>query len=148
MGAPADSATKLFASCLAVPMPTAPAISSPTVQGTPQPLSALLSLHQLKPVAKQLEEASIAALPNNPTIEDLHKVVCGPRRFVLESQLSKRGSKGRKSWIRHHGEFLVELDRVNKPIGPYWCCSYCARCDRPEFFAVTATTSAIEHLRK
>jgi hypothetical protein len=67
-------------------------------------------LSQPKTVAKQLEKAVVAALPPNPTIEDLTKITWKNRRFVQEDSLARKGAKGRKSWIRSHGTFLVELN--------------------------------------
>jgi len=99
-------------------------------------------------VAKQLEEASVGELPPNPTIEDLPKVVWKNRRFVQEDSLARKGAKGRKSWIRSHGMFFIELNHQDQPIGHVWCCSRCDTKGRPEFFSVQATSSAADHLRK
>ncbi|KAJ9419741.1 hypothetical protein QL093DRAFT_2372324, partial [Fusarium oxysporum] len=50
-------------------------------------------------VAKQLEKAVVAALPPNPTIEDLPKITWKNRRFVQEDLLARKAAKRRKSWI-------------------------------------------------
>ncbi|KAM5529131.1 transposase-like protein [Fusarium oxysporum f. sp. phaseoli] len=84
----------------------------------------------------------------NPTIEDLPKVVWKNRRFVQEDSLARKGAKGRKSWIRSHGMFFIELNHQDQPIGHVWCCSRCDTKGRPEFFSVQATSSAADHLRK
>jgi hypothetical protein len=99
-------------------------------------------------VAKQLEEAAVQDLPVNPTIEDLPKIVWKNRRFVQEASLARKGAKGRKSWIRSHGMFFIELNNQDQPIGNVWCCSRCDTKGRPEFFSVQATSSAADHLRK
>ncbi|EXA30309.1 hypothetical protein FOVG_18306 [Fusarium oxysporum f. sp. pisi HDV247] len=101
-----------------------------------------------KTVAKQLEEAAAAALPPNPTIEDLPKITWKNRRFVQEDSLARKGAKGRKSWIRSHGTFLVELNYQDQPIGHVWCCNRCDMKGAAEFFSVQATSSAADHLRK
>ncbi|KAJ0130142.1 Uncharacterized protein HZ326_26758 [Fusarium oxysporum f. sp. albedinis] len=80
-----------------------------------------------KTVAKQLEEAAVAALPPNPTIEDLPNVIWKNRRFVQED------SRARKS---------------DQPIGHVWCCNQCNMKGTAEFFSLQATSSAVDHLRK
>lgn len=99
-------------------------------------------------MAKQLEEAGVRALPANPTVEDLPKIVWKTRRFVQEDSLARKGAKGGKSWIRSHGTFLVELSHQDQPIGHVWCCSRCDIEGAAEFFSVQATSSAADHLRK
>jgi hypothetical protein len=49
--------------------------------------------------------------------------------------LSRKGSKGRKSWIKHHGYFLVEINANDSPLNPYWACRLCDVKGQPEFFA-------------
>jgi hypothetical protein len=94
------------------PLSPSPAGFPPTtLTPCPTPPSSVFSrLSQPKTVAKQLEEAAVGALPPNPTIENLPKITWKNRRFVLEDLLARKGAKGRKSWIRSHGTFLVELN--------------------------------------
>lgn len=134
-----------------LPPPSTPAKGSPVISTPcPTPLfpSAFSRLSQPRTVAKQLEEALVGELPPNPTIEDLPKVVWKNRRFVQEDSLARKGAKGRKSWIRSHGMFFIELNHQDQPIGNVWCCSRCDTKGRPEFFSVQATSSATDHLRK
>ncbi|KAI8416773.1 hypothetical protein FOFC_03106 [Fusarium oxysporum] len=134
-----------------LPPPSTPAKGSPMISTPcPTPLfpSAFSRLSQPRTVAKQLEEASVGELPPNPTIEDLPKVVWKNRRFIQEDSLARKGAKGRKSWIRSHGMFFIELNHQDQPIGHVWCCSRCDTKGRPEFFSVQATSSAADHLRK
>jgi hypothetical protein len=134
-----------------LPAPSSPASLSPEIlTPCPTPLfpSAFSRLSQPRTVAKQLGEAAVGELPPNPTIEDLPKVVWKNRRFVQEALLARKGAKGRKSWIRSHGMFFIELNRQDQPIGHVWCCSRCDTKGRPEFFSVQATSSAADHPRK
>ncbi|KJZ68307.1 hypothetical protein HIM_12298 [Hirsutella minnesotensis 3608] len=96
---------------------------------------------------KQLEEAALQDLPVNSTVEDLPKIFWKNRRFVQEASLARKGAKGRKSWIRSHGMFFIELNNQDQPIGHVWCCSRRDTKGRPEFFSVRATSSAADHLR-
>ncbi|KJZ68500.1 hypothetical protein HIM_12110 [Hirsutella minnesotensis 3608] len=92
-----------------------PEVSTPC----PTPLfpTAFSRLSQPTTVAKQLEEAALQDLPVNPTIEDLPKIVWKNRRFVQEASLARKGAKGRKSWIRSHGMFFIELkDHPDEPV--------------------------------
>ncbi|KAJ0131792.1 Uncharacterized protein HZ326_25119 [Fusarium oxysporum f. sp. albedinis] len=57
------------------------------------------------------------------------------RRFVQEDLLARKGAKGRKSWIRSHGTFLVELNYQDLPIGHVWCCNRCDMRGTAEFFS-------------
>ncbi|PWI64318.1 hypothetical protein PCL_11289 [Purpureocillium lilacinum] len=132
------------------PAPSSPP-SLPQVISTPCPtplFSAFSRLAHARTVAKQLEEAASAVLPVNPTIQDLPKIACKNRRFVQEDLLARKGAKGRKSWIRSHGTFLVELNHQDQPIGHVWCCHRCDLKGEAEFFSVQATSSAADHLRK
>ncbi|RKK92591.1 hypothetical protein BFJ68_g15852 [Fusarium oxysporum] len=85
-------------------MSNSPLSPSPaTLTPCPTPPSSVFSrLSRPKTVAKQLEEAVVAALPPNPTIEGLSKITWKNRRFVQEDSLARKGAKGRKSWIRAH----------------------------------------------
>ncbi|RFN47860.1 membrane primary amine oxidase, partial [Fusarium flagelliforme] len=107
--------SQFIASIKSIPVICSPVISTPC----PTPLfpSAFSRLSQPRTVAKQLEEASVGELPPNPTIEDLPKVVWKNRRFVQEDSLARKGAKGRKSWIRSHGMFFIELNLQDQPIG-------------------------------
>ncbi|KAJ4131251.1 hypothetical protein NW765_017143 [Fusarium oxysporum] len=132
------------------PLSPSPAGFPPaTLTPCPTPASSVFSrLSQPKTVAKQLEETAVAALPPNPTIEDLPKITWKNRRFVQEDSLARKGAKGRKSWIRSHGTFLVELNYQDQPIGHVCCCNRCDMKGTAEFFSVQATSSAADHLRK
>ncbi|EXK26645.1 hypothetical protein FOMG_16813 [Fusarium oxysporum f. sp. melonis 26406] len=99
-------------------------------------------------VAKQLQETSVVALSANPTIEDLPKIFWENRRFVHEDSLARKGAKGRKSEVRSHGTFLIELNHHDQPIGHVWCCSQCDSKGAAEFFSVQTTSSAADHLWK
>ncbi|KAF4954189.1 hypothetical protein FSARC_12207 [Fusarium sarcochroum] len=100
------------------PLSPSPAGFPPaTLTPCPTPPSSVFSrLSPPKTVAKQLEEAAVAALPPNPTIEDLPKITWKNRRFVQEDSLARKGAKDRKSQIRSHGTFLVELNYQDQPI--------------------------------
>ncbi|ENH68230.1 hypothetical protein FOC1_g10000544 [Fusarium oxysporum f. sp. cubense race 1] len=110
------------------PLSPSPAGFPPaTLTPCPTPPSSVFSrLSQPKTVAKQLEN----------------------RRFVKEDLLARKGAKGRKSWIRSHGIFLVELNYQDQPIGHVWCCNRCDMKGAADFFSVQATSSAADHLRK
>ncbi|OBS15115.1 hypothetical protein FPOA_13989 [Fusarium poae] len=103
------------------PLSPSPAGFPPTrLTPCPTPPSSVFSrLSQPKTVAKQLEEAAVGALPPNPTIENLSKITWKNRRFVQEDLLALKGAKGRKSWIRSHGTFLVELNYQDLPIADH-----------------------------
>ncbi|KAM4055478.1 putative transposase [Hirsutella rhossiliensis] len=104
------------------------------------------------PSLPQLEGAAVtqgaSASNANPTIQDLPKIASTNRRFVQEDSLARKGAKGRKSWIRSHGTFLVELNHQDQPIGHFWCCHRCDLKGEAEFFSVQATSSTADHLLK
>ncbi|KAG6979747.1 hypothetical protein FOFC_17617 [Fusarium oxysporum] len=72
----------------------------------------------------------------------------GINDMFLEESLSRKGSKGQRSWIKRHGFFLVEIGTNDSPLSPYWACHLCDAKSQPEFFAAAATSSAADHLRK
>ncbi|TQW01723.1 NYN domain-containing protein [Cordyceps javanica] len=113
------------------------------VEGKP-----VLPLKSQKNLSSQLESDSITTIPDNAAVADLPLATWRNKRYVLEESLSRKGSKGRKSWIKLHGLFVVELDASDSPLNAYWVCRLCdAKC-QPVFFAASATTSAADHLRK
>ncbi|KAI8402286.1 hypothetical protein FOFC_17593 [Fusarium oxysporum] len=109
------------------PLSPSPAGFPPaTLTPCPTPPSSVFSrLSQPKTVAKQLENAVVAALPPNPTIEDLPKITWKNRRFVQEDSLARK----------------------DQLIGHVWCCNRCDMKGAAEF-SVQATSSAAHHLRK
>ncbi|KAM3561808.1 hypothetical protein ARSEF4850_003041 [Beauveria asiatica] len=110
--------------------------------------SAFSFLSPPKNLSSQFEKGSIATVPDNATIGDLPLAVWRNKRYVLEESLSRKGSKGRKSWIKLHGLFVVELDANDSPLSAYWVCRLCDVKSQAVFFAASATTSAADHLRK
>ncbi|KAM0738258.1 hypothetical protein ACQRIT_007450 [Beauveria bassiana] len=110
--------------------------------------SAFSFLKSPKNLSSQFEKGSIATVPDNATIGDLPLAVWRNKRYVLEESLSRKGSKGRKSWIKLHGLFVVELDANDSPLSAYWVCRLCDVKSQAVFFAASATTSAADHLRK
>ncbi|KAH7142517.1 hypothetical protein DER46DRAFT_674344, partial [Fusarium sp. MPI-SDFR-AT-0072] len=102
----------------------------------------LLLSHPPRNLASQSELTTQVALPDHPTVADLPRAVWRNKRYVVEESLSRKGSKGRKSWIKRHGFFLGEIDTNDSPLSPYWVCRLCDAKGQPEFFAVAATSSA------
>ncbi|KAK2729746.1 hypothetical protein CKAH01_02720 [Colletotrichum kahawae] len=72
-------------------------------------------------ISTQVAAAFTAGVPPNPTIDDLPRIVVGNRRYVVEEQLSRRRGRGRSSWIRHHGHFLVEVIQ-GRAGASFWSC--------------------------
>lgn len=70
------------------------------------------------------------------------------RHFVLESLLYRKTSRGRRSWIKDHRWFLVELGPQDVIRGSIWACSRCDASRKPQFFSVRSTTSSTDHLTK
>lgn len=116
---------------------------------TPTPLSnAFLQMASPSRVAPQVASSLAILLPPNASISDLPLITWRNKRYVLEEQLSRKRGRGRSSWIKNHGVFLVEVSLTLQPLRAYWCCRRCDDKGRPEFFGVLATSSAQEHLRK
>lgn len=114
-----------------------------------QPPSVLDQLRAPRSISKQVAEArSLGGSVTATSAADLPQIYSGRRRFILEEQLrGQRAKRGRSSWIKDHGDFLMELDASGEPASAFW---YCRRCDdrgRAEFFACKATTSAGDHLQ-
>ena len=99
-------------------------------------------------IAEQIEKASVQASPDDSSIADLYKIRWKNRRFVLESQLSRKTSRGRRSWISAHGDFLAELKEDDTVKAFSWSCTKCDANGRPQIFNAQSTSAAMEHLRK
>ncbi|KAH8661838.1 hypothetical protein BGZ61DRAFT_368768, partial [Ilyonectria robusta] len=88
-------------------------------------------------------EAAVAINPVGfPSIPDLPSIVWKSRRFVLESHLDRKRSKGRRSWITAHGDFLAELGPGDGVKGVVWSCRICGQRNRPQFFVAQSTSSS------
>jgi hypothetical protein len=99
-------------------------------------------------IAEQIEEASVQASPDDSSIADLYKIRWKNRRFVLESQRSRKTSRGRRSWISAHGDYLAELKEDDTVKAFSWSCKKCDANGRPQIFNAQSTSGAMEHLRK
>ncbi|KZL65794.1 transposase-like protein [Colletotrichum incanum] len=110
--------------------------------------NAFLQLSQPVRISTQVASSLAATLPTNPSFRDLPIIRYHNKRYILESQLSRKRSRGRSSWVRHHGVFLVEVLATDQPGNSFWCCTRCDDKGRPEFFGAIATSSAAEHLRR
>jgi hypothetical protein len=85
-----------------------------TIFGAKKPLS----------IAAQLQRPSIAStasasdLAGRATVSSLPQATWNNRRFVRDDLVSKKGSRGRTSWIKTEGTFVREVlagDRLGKP---------------------------------
>jgi hypothetical protein len=108
----------------------------------PSPPSAFALLRSPRNLASQFELTTQSALPDHPTVADLPRAVWRNKRYVLEESLSRKGSKGQRSWIKRHGFFLVEIGTNDSPLSSYWAYRLCDAKGQPEFFAAAATSSA------
>ncbi|KAK1973883.1 hypothetical protein LZ30DRAFT_641246, partial [Colletotrichum cereale] len=86
--------------------------------------------------------------PTNPLFGNLPTIHYCNKRYVLECQLSRKRSRGRTSWVRHYGVFLVEVLAGDQLSSPFWCYTYCDNKGCPKFFRAITTSSTVEHLRK
>ncbi|KAF6831567.1 transposase-like protein [Colletotrichum musicola] len=91
-------------------------------------------------ISTQIEMALAAVIPLNPTINDLPPIVVSGRRYVLEPQLARQKGRGRSSWIRDHGDFLVEVIQ-GRAAASYWSCRRCDSRGSPRIFSAAATTA-------
>ncbi|KAK1974214.1 hypothetical protein LZ30DRAFT_422975 [Colletotrichum cereale] len=116
---------------------------SPTALAT----NTLQRLRSPTRVTTQVANSLSVVLPSNPSISDLPTITWHNKRYVVEEQLARKGGRGRKTWIKDHGVFLVELG-AEGPIAAYWCCQRCDSNGKPEFFSAAASSSAADHLRR
>lgn len=126
--------------------------SSPSARGeTPSAFSFIGRLRPTLPrpdIIKQVEEAIQNAPVGDSTISDVRKIIWQRRRFVLESHIQKKKSKGRRSWIGKHGFFLAELNRDDTVKEYLWACRLCDERGKATFFKAQSTSSSIDHLKK
>jgi hypothetical protein len=114
----------------------------------PGPVANAFTLLRPEPFSflKQIE-AAIAVVPVGfPNIPNLPSIVWRNRRFVLEAHLDRKRSRGRRSWIRAHGDFLAEIEADGDVKAAVWSCRPCARRNKPQFFVAQSTASSIRHL--
>ncbi|KAF5522337.1 hypothetical protein CGCA056_v006270 [Colletotrichum aenigma] len=121
-------------------------MASPMLSPTPLTTNALQQLYHPPQVATQVAESLSTPLPSNPSITDLPTVVWYNKRYVVEEQIARKGGRPRKTWIKDHGFFLVELGLAG-PTSTFWCCRRCDEKGRPEFYSAAAS-SAADHPRR
>lgn len=97
-------------------------------------------------IAEQIEKASVQASPDDSSIADLYKIRWKNRRFVLESQLSRKTSRGRRSWISAHGDYLAELKEDDTVKAFSWSCTKCDANGRPQIFNAQSTSARLPQL--
>ncbi|KAK5988788.1 hypothetical protein PT974_05110 [Cladobotryum mycophilum] len=116
-----------------------------TVFGASRPSS----IHSQFATASQVTPLSDFNPNGRDTIENLPTAIWRGRRFVLEEMISRKGSRGRTSWIRKEGLFVQEILADNKPGDVFWICR---RCDEDgsllKPLKSAATTAATDHLKK
>lgn len=104
-------------------------------------------------ITSQLATASETSSEYNPevtdSIENLPTATWHGRRFVLEDLISKKGQRGRTSWIKSEGLFVREILDSNKLGEVFWVCRRCdEHGDSIKPFKASATSSATDHLRR
>ena len=99
-------------------------------------------------VAQQLNEISQKGDIDVNDIAALPRVTLKGRTFVLEDWVHRKSQRGRKTWIKAHGIFLVEIMTDGTLESQYWICNICDGRGTPELFAATATSSASNHLKE
>ncbi|KAM9873504.1 transposase-like protein [Verticillium dahliae] len=62
--------------------------------------------------------------------------------------MHRKGGRPRTTWIKDHGVFLLELNPGGATKPAQWLCRACDNMGSPQLFQVTASTSAILHLRE
>ncbi|KAF6805663.1 transposase-like protein [Colletotrichum musicola] len=67
-------------------------------------------------VDPQVTASLAATLPSNTSIYNLPLITWGSKTYVVEEQLSRKRSRGRSSWIKDHGVFLVEVSPTLQPL--------------------------------
>ncbi|KAK5995167.1 Putative AC9 transposase-like protein [Cladobotryum mycophilum] len=116
-----------------------------TVFGASRPSS----IHSQFATASQVTPLSDFNPNGRDTIENLPTAIWRGRRFVLEEMISRKGSRGRTSWIRKEGLFVQEILADNKPGDVFWICR---RCDEDgsllKPLKSAATTATTDHLKK
>lgn len=112
----------------------------------PLTLSSALRLRR-NGIAKQVDEATKQASPNDCKVDDLYKITSQNRVFILGGLLNKKNNRPRTSWIQNHGWFLTELKpRTHKIKGDVWCCRHCDNKGTAVFLNVQSTSSTQGHL--
>ncbi|KAH6696337.1 hypothetical protein EV126DRAFT_307983, partial [Verticillium dahliae] len=69
------------------------------------------------------------------------------RSYILAEWMHRKGGRPRTTWIKDHGVFLLELNPGGATKPAQWLCRACDNMGSPQLFQVTASTSAILHLR-
>jgi hypothetical protein len=96
---------------------------------------------------KQVNDALASDIHGFVSASELPQISWRGKRYVLEQHLHRNKSKGRRSWIKDHGFFLLELVG-DETKAAYWACQACSLRNNPQFYNVQSTAAPLEHLRK
>ncbi|KAK5991972.1 hypothetical protein PT974_05368 [Cladobotryum mycophilum] len=70
------------------------------------------------------------------------------KRYVNDDLMSKKGLRGRTSWIVNEGIFIREITPLDQYGDAFWVCRRCDHMGHSKPFKASATTSAKEHLQR
>jgi hypothetical protein len=132
-----------------------------TPSATPSPLETPLSTPRSNPtaftmlrrpkqrsIAQQLDEISREGNFDVDKVTDLPRVFVGARSFVREEWVHKKGQRGRTTWIKDHGVFMREILPDGTHEGKFWFCGVCDSRGKVEYFSMSATSAAGNHLKE
>lgn len=104
---------------------------------------------QAKTIAEQLRDARQLASPHQLKLNDLPRVVWRTSRYVDSSEIDKKKTRSRRSWVAHHGFYLTQLDATGtRALKSYWICRRCDESHCPAFCEASSTSNAMAHLAK
>jgi hypothetical protein len=105
--------------------------------------------NRAKTIAEQLRDARQLASPHQLELTDLPKAIWHTYRYVDASEIDKKKTRGRRSWVAHHGFYLTQVDATGtRALKMYWICRRCNESRRPAFYEASSTSNAMAHLAK
>ncbi|KAK5994684.1 Putative AC9 transposase-like protein [Cladobotryum mycophilum] len=96
--------------------------------------------------ATDAASASESDLTGRDGLESLPFATYGGKRYVLEKHVTKKGSRGRTTWILEHGSFVYQLIGDSQLGSIHWVCSICDQRGETAIFNAVATSSPRFHL--
>ncbi|KZL65223.1 transposase-like protein, partial [Colletotrichum incanum] len=119
-----------------------PSLRRARTASTPRSINAQLL------AASAASDASTLDLNTRDTFDSLPVAVWSGRRFVNAEAVSRKGARGRTSWIKAEGIFVFEILAHNTLGEAYWICRHCDESGMlKKLFVASATTGASTHLR-
>lgn len=97
----------------------------------------------VRSVREQVENSNLSRDTPSSSVDDIPRILIGPKTYILESQIKTKSTNPRHSWVWRHGTALVEMPSQT----PYWLCNRCDEARKFVLFNASTSSNPRKHLK-